>query len=122
MNLRFHLEDLTFVFTQFTVLKSYSAGEWKMTLTEAKSAASTAEQHFEFLVGARFVGMNKWHWYRARAAVRGENCRRNDDTSHDTALAADMVIAEAYDLYIKALHKFYVMRDGPNGVLGGRGL
>jgi len=93
-----------------------------MTLTEAKTAAEAAEDHFKFLVGARFVGMNEYHWYRAVAAVRGENCRRNDDTSHDQALAADRTIGEAHDLYIKALHKFYVMRDGPKGVLGGRGL
>ena len=92
-----------------------------MTLTEAKTAATEAQLNFELLIRTRFVGADKWDWYRAVDAVRGKNCR-NDVTQRDQALAADQTIAEAHELYIKALHKFYLMRDGPNGVLGGRGL
>ena len=31
-------------------------------------------------------------------------------------------LKESHDAYIKKLHEFYILRDGPNGFLGGKGL
>ena len=31
-------------------------------------------------------------------------------------------LRESHDVYIKGLHDFYELRDGPKGFLGGRGL
>lgn len=77
-----------------------------------------ASDRFEALVSERFPGADKYTWYRALSAVKGENCRRNDDTSRDAAMATDTDIARAHDEFIRLLHIFYVTRDGPNGFLG----
>ena len=89
-----------------------------MTLTALRTAADAILVSFEELVPRRFPGRDKWDWYRAIAAVKGENIRRNDDQSQDAALAADQDIKSAHDAYITALHRFYSARDGEGGVLG----
>ena len=93
-----------------------------MQLNTARSEFEQKHKVFETLVAERFPGNDEWHWLRAVAHINGDNCRRNDDTSQDAAMAADADIRAAWDAYIKALHAFYLLRDGPNGVLGGRSL
>lgn len=90
------------------------------SLGELRLAWTRAETAFEALLSARFPGATKWDWYRAVAASRGENCRRNKDTSRDEAMAADPEITAAHDEFIRSLHVFYRARDGEHGVLGGR--
>lgn len=91
-------------------------------LDELRADFEQAQAAWELLIAERFPGATQWHWYRAVAAVRGENVRRNDDTSRDAAMAADDAIRQAHDDYIRKLHVFYRARDGEHGVLGGRGL
>lgn len=43
-------------------------------------------------------------------------------STQDEALFTNAVIRAAFEDYIKKLHVFYRLRDGPNGVLSGRGL
>lgn len=93
-----------------------------MFLTELRTAFEAANIEFEQLLTAHFPGADRWTWYRALAAVRGENVRRNVDQSQDVALAADTELAVLHDEYIRLLHVFYRARDGERGVLGGRGL
>lgn len=90
------------------------------TLAQLKTAFQEAEACFERVLTTRFPGADKWTWYRAVAATRGENIRRNEDTSNDAALSADQDIAAAHDEYISRLHVFYRARDGEHGVLGGK--
>jgi len=91
-------------------------------LSELRADFEQAQATWESLIVDHFPGADKWHWYRALSAVRGEDVRRNDDTSRDAALAADDAIRQAHDDYIRKLHVFYRARDGEHGVLGGRGL
>ena len=81
-------------------------------------AALDAKERFDGAIAEAFPGMNEWHWYRATSAMRGESTRRNEDQSHDAALAADATIRAAHDEYIKLLLAFYRARDGEHGVLG----
>jgi hypothetical protein len=80
------------------------------------------QTEFQNTVARLFPDKDEWHWQRACARIDGHACRRNDDTSQDQAMADNAEIRAAWDAYIKALHAFYLLRDGPNGVLGGRGL
>jgi hypothetical protein len=91
------------------------------TLTALRDAYEAADAAFELRLRVRFPGLTRWHWYRALAAIRGENCRRNDDQSNDETLAADCVLKAQHNEYIRLLHVFYRARDGEHGVLGGRG-
>lgn len=79
------------------------------------------ELHADFCrkVAEAFPGADEWTWQRAVAHMAGENVRRNDDTSRDSEIAADVSLREAWDSYIAALHRYYETRHGPNGVLGG---
>lgn len=52
-----------------------------------RTQAENLHTAFEALVAAKFPGAGKWHWFRACSHIRGENVRRNDDTSHDAAMA-----------------------------------
>lgn len=90
------------------------------SLTKLRDAATTARESMQSLVASKFPGCTEWHWYRALSAIKGENGRRNDDTTNDAALAADADIRAAHDEYIRLLHVFYRARDGEHGVLGGR--
>lgn len=91
-------------------------------LAGMRIAYEFAEAEFERVLGEHFPGAYRWTWYRARAAIKGEACRRNDDTSRDVEMAADRTIEAAHNEYIRLLHIFYRARDGERGVLGGRGL
>ena len=93
-----------------------------MNLLPLRQAYQDADDAFTRLLADRFPGADRWTWYRALAAVAGENVRRNDDTSRDAALAADLDLMAAHDEYIRLLHVFYRARDGENGFLGARGL
>lgn len=88
-------------------------------LTQLRAAATTARETMQALVASKFPECTEWHWYRALAAIKGDNCRRNDDTTNDAAMAADLDIRAAHDEYIRLLHVFYRARDGEHGVLGG---
>lgn len=90
----------------------------------AKLKAAADEKHAAFLatIATHFPGRAAADWYRAVAAIRGENVRRNDDTREDAALDACAPIREAHDAYIEAIHAFYRARDGEGGFLGSRGL
>lgn len=87
-------------------------------LNELLAAAHAAREVFLAMVPQRFPGATQWDWARACSAMRGENCRRNDDTSRDEALAADPHIRAAHENYITALHRYYKTRDGEHGFLG----
>lgn len=91
-------------------------------LADLKAASDVAHSRVNLVIAAKFPGCDEWHWQRAVAHINGENIRRNDDTSQDAALAADESIRAAWDAYIVVLHAFYLLRDGPLGVLGGRGI
>lgn len=91
-------------------------------IADLRAQADAARLRFESAVPARFPGLTHFHWYRACAALAGENTRRNDDTAQDAALAADPEIRAAYDAYIRAIHAYYRARDGERGFLGARGL
>ena len=93
-----------------------------VSLAKLRCDFEFADAEFERILHDRFPGADRWTWYRALAAVKGENCRRNEDTTRDVALAADKDICAAHDEYIRLLHVFYRARDGEHGVLGGRGL
>ena len=93
-----------------------------MNLSTLKSDFEGKRQLWRDLVSTKFPGRGEWAWQRAVAAVRGENVRRNDDTSQDEAMAADVEIRAAHDAYISALHVFYRARDGEGGFLGGKGV
>lgn len=90
------------------------------TLSEMRTTATAAREAMQALVACKFPGCTEWHWYRALSAIKRDDCRRNDDTSNDAALAADADIRTAHDEYIRLLHVFYRARDGEGGVLGGR--
>lgn len=89
-------------------------------LEKAKAEYESAKLAFDVLLAAEFPGCDEWDWLRAVAHVNGDNCRRNEDTSQDEAMAAHVGIRAAWDRYIAALHVFYALRDGPHGFLGGR--
>jgi hypothetical protein len=90
------------------------------TLSTLRSAQEAAYASLLSLIARKHPKQTIWHWYRACSALRGENLRRNDDTTHDAAMAHDAEIHAAHVDYIEKLHAFYSLRDGPNGVLGGR--
>jgi hypothetical protein len=90
------------------------------TLAQLKTAYEAAFASFEAKLSAAFPGADEFHWHRAVAHMRGENVRRNDDTSRDAAMAANAEIEKAWEHYIEALHAFYALRDGPCGFLGSR--
>ena len=91
-----------------------------MTLTEMRDEAHRLNESFLEAVRRVRPDFGAYHWYRALSASRGENVRRNTDTSCDAALASSVEIRAAHDAYIVALHAFYRARDGEGGVLGGR--
>lgn len=94
-----------------------------MTDIEAlRSAYRKAKEDFDDTVSREFPGCNEWDWLRAVAHINGDNCRRNDDTSNDKAMAESQTIRAAWDNYMHHLHTFYRARDGEYGVLGGRGI
>ncbi len=93
-----------------------------MNLATLKTDFEAGRQIWRELIPAKFPGRGEWDWQRACAAVRGDNVRRNDDTSQDEAMAADPEIRAAHDAYISALHAFYRARDGEGGFLGGKGV
>ena len=84
--------------------------------------ADCLRSRFLGTIERRFPSRTQWDWFRALSAAKGEDCRRNVDTSDDAALAADAALETAWRAYIAALHAFYRARDGENGVLGSRGL
>ena len=90
------------------------------SLSALRHAFEAAYGAFEAVLSDHFPGATKWDWYRAVAALRGENCRRNEDRSRDEAMAADVSISRAHDEFIRLLHVFYRARDGERGVLGSR--
>lgn len=91
-------------------------------LKTLRSIADAAYIDLRAIISKAFPGCDEWHWYRALARIKGTVGRWNDDTSSDEALAAHEGIASAHDEYIRSLHAFYALRDGPHGVLGGRGI
>jgi hypothetical protein len=109
------------------VNKAIAAGgvviEEKPTLACMKERAERLRQEHESLVARKFPGRDHYDWSRA-VDNAGPNpiARQNDDTSDDAAMVADSEIKESWDSYIKALHAFYLARDGAGGVLGSRGL
>ena len=88
------------------------------TLQALRTAHENSYAALLALIDRKFPGASIYHWYRALTAVKGENGRRNDDTSHDVAMAADTDIKAAHDEYIRLLHVFYRARDGEHGVSG----
>jgi len=88
------------------------------SLSAARDLARDSKLRFDKTVANNFPGRNEWDWHRARASIAGDNCRRNDDTTDDKALAEDAEIKAASDAYIVNLHKYYLLRDGEHGVLG----
>lgn len=92
-----------------------------LDLRQMRLAFESARLEWLAAIAREFPGMSEWHWYRACSAINGENCRRNDDTSHDKALASSHAIKAAHSVYIEKLHAFYRARDGERGFLGGRG-
>lgn len=89
-------------------------------LTALKIAADAAHVAFTSAVDRLFPGATEWDWLRAVSYGNGENVCRNDDTSRDAHLAASAEIRAAWDAYLRELHAYYLLRDGPNGFLGGR--
>jgi hypothetical protein len=85
-------------------------------------AANAARIAFEGSVPRLFPGRDHWDWTRACAAVKGENVRRNDDTSQDEAMAAHPAIRALHAEYIQSIQAYYRLRDGDKGFLGGKGL
>lgn len=88
-------------------------------LAALRATHETALRDFESLLESHFPGADKATWFRACSAIRGENTRRNDDTSR-VALATDTELSTAWDAYIVKLHAFYAARDGSHGFLGSR--
>ena len=76
---------------------------------------------FVGMISSRY-GVDEATWLRAVAHIAGHVGARNEDMSKDLELADDVEVRAAWDKYITSLHKFYLLRDGPNGFLGGRGL
>lgn len=73
-----------------------------MTLIELQGEAHKLEA--KFLIVAEDAGYaDRWHYY--------QNERLAPATVH-----------AAHDIWIAALHRFYLARDGERGVLGSRGL
>ena len=91
-------------------------------LAELRADVERANDAFESLLETRFPGLTRYHWFRALSAAKGENYRRNDDTSHDEAMASDADLRAAHQEYTRELHVFYAARDGSGGFLGGKGL
>ncbi|WP_316224975.1 MULTISPECIES: hypothetical protein [unclassified Bradyrhizobium] len=91
-------------------------------LTDLRAASDGAKAHFDATIQRMFPGADEWDWFRAIERINGGIGRHNDDTSRDEALAASVEIREAHDSYLKALHAFYLLRDGPHGALGGSGV
>jgi len=91
-------------------------------LASLRTAHENAFASLETLIARKFPGASIWNWYRACSAIKGECAARNDDQTHDAALAADEEIDVAFERYLTLLHTFYRARDGEHGVLGGRGL
>lgn len=87
-------------------------------LASLRADFESALAEFHALLVSRFPGANKYTWYRALSAAKGENTRRNDDTSRDAALASDVALQSAHDEYVRRLHVFYKARDGAGGFLG----
>jgi hypothetical protein len=92
------------------------------TLEAARDTYKASEAAFHATIAAEFPGLGETEWQRAHNHLDGTPFRRNDDTSNDVALAGSATIQAAWDAYIRDLHAFYALRDGPGGVLGGRGL
>lgn len=92
-----------------------------MKLAAMRQDFEAAHTAFKTLLAERY-GVDDFTWYRADAAINGQNCRRNEDTSRDAELAADKDVYAAHEEYLRLLHAFYLARDGEGGVLGGRGL
>lgn len=91
------------------------------TLEDLKAAKDLAHVHFTRTIAHLFPGADEWTWYRAIDHMEGGDCRRNDDTSRDKAMATSKPVEAAYDAYINALHDYHEHRDGPEGFLGSKG-
>lgn len=92
------------------------------TLAALRIKFETARELVDEIIGAEFPGMDTRCWLLAVSHVAGGNIWRNDDTSHDEALAAHTGIKAAWDEYITALHAYYALRGGPRGFLGNMGV
>lgn len=90
-------------------------------LNALRAKARNLYAEHEAVFARKYTGLDHWHWSRAVAHMKGENVRRNDDTSRDAELAADPELRATWDAYITALHAFYRARDGERGFLGSRG-
>ncbi len=96
--------------------KKPSTANRVMDLRESREAWQTALAAFEARLGERFPGCDRWAWYRACDG------RSNENPTYDAAVKADTELAALHDEFIRLLHFYYRLRDGPRGVLGGRWL
>lgn len=71
------------------------------TLSAARVAADEARAAFLAAIPAPYT---EWDWYRGTHGV----------------LNADLNIKAKHERYLVALHRYHLLRDGPNGFLGGR--
>ena len=81
------------------------------TLEALKAAKDLAHTRFTRTISNLFPGADEWTWYRAIDHMEGGDCRRNDDTSRDEAMAASMAIHAAYDDYIRAVGEYHELYD-----------
>lgn len=76
-----------------------------LQLCEAKASADRGEDRFRTVCRAHGFA-DEWEAYRAE--MRGETWPQ--------------ALKDAHAAWMRALHGFFAMRDGPNGFLGARGL
>lgn len=86
-------------------------------LSDARRTADLSEQKWKTTLARYYPGMDVWTWYKAHDAVS------NGDATADQKKAAENdEINAAHDQYIRDLHAFYLLRDGPKGFLGKYGV
>lgn len=88
-----------------------------MTLANLREVAQRSEELFENAIRIKYPRGDRWVWFRSLDKVAAGN-----GDKWDIEMANDQDIMNAYNQYIKDLHAYYLLRDGPNGVLGSKGL
>lgn len=84
-----------------------------ITLATLCATAAAAEAAFETVLRDYYPRADRWTFYRAAEAL-------SDGTADtwDWEMASNPAIVAAHAEYVRAIHAFYVARDGAAGVLG----
>lgn len=86
-------------------------------LHAALTASNKAHDAFVATIKKHYPRQNHWDWFRAIDSAKMDLCDPNIK-----AFAEHPEIVSAWETYTELNRAYYLLRDGPKGFLGGRGL